>query len=546
MKIVNREKEILPILKEFVGIKSRTGTHDENLGSDFIFNFISNLVYFKKNPEHMGKVSIPGDPFNRTIPYGFIKGNSNNTVILSGHFDVVDEFDYKDAKELAFTIGDELVGLLSHNDMNETQRADFESNGWIWGKGAADMKGGLTIHMDILREFSQLAMEGKLNGSIVFMGVCDEESYSQGMRYGVKILSSLKDEYGLNYKLLINPEPTDLVHNKQIMAIGSVGKLMPVVVVQGVTSHVGHCFDGFNPLSVLSKIYDETNGALEFSDAFEGEASMPPTWIKMRDLKEIYDASIPLRAGGYFTVLSFTSSPKIIMDKLLRIANDVAKSQIQRVEINYENYKKINKFEIKQGLGFNAKVYDFNGLIEELEAKRGEEFHRFYEGAYEEVKGKIYSGDLNFPDGTMMLMEKVMEFANFTQPVVVISFAPPYYPAVYGGENSKKAYNIISELSKEFDVQVDYQNYFPGISDNSYSNMSFKMDSLEVVKSTTPLWGQIYSIDFDAILNVNVPAIIYGPIGRDYHKWAERVHKDSLFRVVPSVTRELIKKAWKF
>ena len=39
-------------------------------------------------------------------------------------------------------------------------------------------------------------------------------------------------------------------------------------------------------------------------DLYEEEATMPPTWLKFRDLKEVYDVSIPTKAAGYFTVLS--------------------------------------------------------------------------------------------------------------------------------------------------------------------------------------------------------------------------------------------------
>lgn len=546
MEIVDRKNEILPLLCDLVSLKSKTGTCDENLASDFIYDFLSNLEYFKKYPIQLEQAYIPDDPLNRSVVYGIIQGNSNKTVILSGHFDVVDELDYKDAGDSAFDIGSALMDKLKHKKMNPLQKEDMESDNWLWGRGVCDMKGGLSIHIDIIEEFSTLAMNGELDGTIVFMWVCDEESYSQGMRFGVKILSQLKEEYKLDYKLLINPEPTDLIQGRQIMSIGSVGKLMPVVVVQGVTSHIGHCFDGFNPLNLLSKIYDRTNGCLEFSDSFSGEASMPPTWIKFRDLKDTYDASIPFRAGGYFTVLSLTSSPKDIMNRLVAIANEVSQAEVKRGEENYVEFKKINRFETKSSLGFDVNVWDFESLVEELKEKKGRGFEIFYEQAYEQIKDKIERGEMNFPDGTMLLMEKIMDSADLTQPAVVISFAPPYYPAVFGGKNSQKAYDFVKEASKEFNVEVDFQNYFKGISDNSYTNMSFKREDLEIVKSATPLWGKVYSIDFDAIENVNVPAIIYGPVGRDYHKWAERVEKKSLFEVVPSVTRELIKKAWEF
>ena len=141
------ETEILKILTELVALKSRTGTSAENLASDYIYNFISSLEYFRAHSENCGLVAIESDPMKRHIPYGLIQGKSGDTVILSGHFDVVDEFDYGDAREIAYNIGEELENALKKNTMTEEQKQDMESGEWIWAKGAADMKGGLAIHM---------------------------------------------------------------------------------------------------------------------------------------------------------------------------------------------------------------------------------------------------------------------------------------------------------------------------------------------------------------------------------------------------------------
>ena len=39
--------------------------------------------------------------------------------------------------------------------------------------------------------------------------------------------------------------------NGQEVFLGSVGKCMPVVLVQGRTAHVSRCFDGLNAVGVL-------------------------------------------------------------------------------------------------------------------------------------------------------------------------------------------------------------------------------------------------------------------------------------------------------
>lgn len=545
-------EKILRLTTELTAIKSRSGTSDENEASDYIFNYISNLEYFKIYPENCGLFAIEDDPSGRSIPYGFIKGKTGSTVILSGHFDVVDEFDYGDAAGLAFTIGDELTKALEKRDMTEQQRQDMDSGEWIWAKGAADMKGGLAIHLTLLEEFSKQAVSGTLEGSILFAVVPDEESYSRGMRSAVKLLSDIRKGENLDYKLLINPEPTDIVDGRQVMFLGTVGKTMPVVVVQGISSHIGHCFDGFNPLNILTGIYSRTNGSLEFTDRYKDEAVMPPTWLKMRDLKEVYDVSIPLRAAGYFTVLSLNSGPGQILSKLTAICRRVAEEEAEKLERTYSEYKRINKFETKSQLGFRPRVYTFSALRDELEERDGDRFREFYSSAYNRIADEISSGSLNYPDGTIRLIEEVLDFGGFTDPVVVTAFAPPYYPAVNGnmvrGKEffALKACDIVAGLSAEKGQEVTYQNFFMGISDNSYTAITGDEAENREFAEEAPLWGKAYSIDFDSVDNINVPAVIYGPIGKEYHKWSERVNKKSLLCTVPEITRQLIKQAWDF
>lgn len=125
------EDRIMKILTELTAIKSRTGTADENLAADYIYKYIKNLAYFKEHEDNCGLAEIESDPLKRHIPYGLIRGKSGSTVILGGHFDVVDEFDYGDARELAYNIGEDLEETLRKNSMTAEQKG--------YGIGRVDM-----------------------------------------------------------------------------------------------------------------------------------------------------------------------------------------------------------------------------------------------------------------------------------------------------------------------------------------------------------------------------------------------------------------------
>ena len=91
---------------------------------------------------------------------------------------------------------------------------------------------------------------------------------------------------------------------------------------------------------------------------------------------------------------------------------------------------------------------------------------------------------------------------------------------------------------------MDYENSFMGISVASYSAMDHGLD-YNKFSANTPMWGDLYSLDFKAIEEIGMPAVIYGPIGKEYQQWTERVNKKSIFETVPSVTRELFDFVWK-
>ena len=118
---------------------------------------------------------------------------------------------------------------------------------------------------------------------------------------------------------------------------------MPAIIVQGKKGHAGHCYEGFLALGIISDIYQRTNGSLQFSDVYEDEATVPPTWANMRDMKKGYDVSIPHRAYGYFTVLTFDSTPESTIDKLRRICTDAFENQVRKPDGEYQEYKKIKK-----------------------------------------------------------------------------------------------------------------------------------------------------------------------------------------------------------
>ncbi len=218
---------------------------------------------------------------------GLVKGKDDYIVVLIHHNDVVDVEDFKTLKPYAY-LPEELETELMKikGDLLTDAREDLESGNYIFGRGTANMKGGGSIQLALMKRYSEIE---NLKGNILIISVPDEENLSAGMLSAV-LLKELKEKHKLNYLMMINSEPHQRVDkNVGVLSEGSVGKMMPFFYVRGFLSHVGKIFEGFNPVSLLSKIVCKTDLNLELSDFLEDEASPPPTWLYFKERKYNYD-----------------------------------------------------------------------------------------------------------------------------------------------------------------------------------------------------------------------------------------------------------------
>ena len=120
----------------------------------------------------------------------------------------------------------------------------------------------------------QIPSEGQVN--LLYLSVGDEESYSRGMRGALGLLTDLQEKFDLNYVLAVDSEPFESeVGKEKVLHIGTVGKLMPVVVAQGVLSHMKEPLKGINALSLLVAIASQLDLHPDLADQALGRNVSP-------------------------------------------------------------------------------------------------------------------------------------------------------------------------------------------------------------------------------------------------------------------------------
>ena len=543
----NLSSKIKALLYDYMKIETFTGTANERLVEDFFVKHFENIPYFKEHPDYWGLYKIEGDVFDRSVCWAMVKGSENpeNAVVLIHHYDVVGIEDFKTLKDYAFSPDLLAEELLKNQEMlNQEAREDLLSGDYIFGKGGCDMKAGGSIQYSLLEEYSKTL---DLPGTVIVISVPDEENLSAGMRGAAVLLSELKKAHGFNYKLMINSEPHQRKNpEKGIYSLGSVGKLLPFVYVRGYMSHAGKAFEGLNPDNIMAEVIRRTELNMDLSDAFGNECSPPPTWLNVKDSKALYDVSMPLSAFGCLSVLTLTSTPSEILEKIKTICEESFDKIIKEMNASYLEFRR-RRGEKEESLPWEVCVNTFSDLMKEAEDSCGNSFDELYQSKFNEVKEKFHSGEYSIIDSNFKLVEFLLELVEDTRPRIIYGLVPPYYPCTSNIEyekNDEKIKNLTDVLNeftfKEFNQIYDREYFFTGISDLSYVSMSDPETVRHSIEKSMPLFGELYDIPFEEIHDISMPMINIGPWGKDFHKLTERVLKEDTLVRTPRILNHAI------
>ncbi|MFB0918551.1 MAG: M20/M25/M40 family metallo-hydrolase [Clostridiaceae bacterium] len=532
---------VLELLLRYVEHKTHTGTELENNNINFFKTWFEEVPYLKENPSNCGFYPIKNDPLKRNVCYAMLKGTGNKTVVMIHHTDTVDTDDYGKYKEAAYHPYD-LEEILKSGEImiDDAAKKDLESGEWLFGRGASDMKSGGSVHLAIFEEFSK---KENFEGNLIILGVPDEENSSAGMRAAVHLLKELKEKYNLDYILMLNGEPHERIdENKISLYDGSAGKIMPVVYVRGKLAHVGQIFKGLNPISVLSEIVRNTELNPDFIEKRGNTATLPPTWLYFKDNKEVYDVSLPLSATGYMSVLTLYRDPFDIMEDLKKIAKTSFVEVLKRSRLSLAEYTKVGTIDYGK-MEWEPVVLHYGELLEKVIEEKGEAVRTEIKDFSERVAEMVKKHEISRIQGSNMLIEKVIEYWSFKDPVVVLAMSPPYYPATSNSmlESGKEIDSLIEELmaysKEELSTEIEVQNYFTGISDLSYAMFNGDNKAIKYIEDNMLLWGKSYTVPLAEIRDISMPVLNIGSWGKDLHKYTERILIKDLTDRVPKLTR---------
>lgn len=534
------------ILK-YVGTKTDTNSKEERNVERFYEEWFNKVEYFKNNPDKCGLFDIPDDYLDRKVPWCLLKGEGNDTIVFIHHYDTVETKDYGILEPLARSPY-ELMKAFKEGKMEFSSevKEDLFSDEWLFGRGVSDMKGGGAIQLSLIEEYSK---DSNFKGNIVLIAVPDEENLSAGMRGAAVLLKSLKEKYGLEFKLMLNSEPHERGKDlRPTIYDGSIGKIMPVFYVRGKLAHVGQVYSGLNPINLLSEIIRRTELNPNFIEKVGTTTNPAPTWLYHKDRKMVYDVSLPIASCGYMSILPLARSPKSIMEELKDISMDSFKKVIDDMNKDYKAYTQIAGIEFEP-LPWEPKVKFYSELYKEAINDSGEKFEEAFKVLIDEIKERFNRNEITIIESANMIIEKTLEYVKDKSPMVILALTPPYYPSTNNlmlGEKAKEIDSVIEDIKayakENFNEEYKVENYFTGISDLSYAMSVSSQEDIDYIGENMLMWGDVYYIPLEIIKEISMPVLNVGPWGKDLHKYTERVNKNDLFYRTPQLLDLVISK----
>ena len=524
----------------FIGlcrVKSIVGSpNGENAAAEFIYDRLSGIDYFRKNPKNVWFDTLEGDPMGRKNICAFVEAGkkTSKTVIFIGHIDVVGTDVCGEFSELAFE-PEKYTEKMRDVDIPQDARSDLNAGGWLFGRGVADMKSGLTVLTGIFTEMSENI--SNLECNYLLLGLADEENNGFGVHQAIKMLARMKSEQGLDFVCCIDAEPTITSEEKDIARIylGTIGCATPFALCMGKESHVGEYFEGVNGALIASHLNMLAEGDPDTSDEWKGVWYSPQTCLKLQELRQGYSVTLPERVILCYNVLMVARTP----DEILAYFEEKAKIALDRAIAQVKDRR--NKLFAKGAVMLPEISYDYEvmyyseliGMVEKVTGRNHEDIAREFFASLDPASDS--------QDRGIALINKYIDLAGIDGLKVIIGFLSPYCQSRVNDRETPyelavlKATEQVKEwFEKTYEKPLVVSEVYEGISDMSEFGFQESREELDFLTSNLVGYKTDINTPFESMMELDIPVINMGPIGKDAHKMTERVYLPYVFEVLPN------------
>ena len=269
------------------------------------------------------------------------------------------------------------INFLGHTDvvlnLNNWTAPPFKGvikNGYLYGRGAQDMKGGIACWISAVSRFIK---NNKFEGSLSILIAADEETSGLGAPSLIKYLKNKREK--IDFAIVGEPSSNRKVGDE--IRIGRRGSMNAKLTVVGKSGHSAFYGSYINPCTTLAR----TITKLKSTKLDSGTKYMPPSHLEVTkmNVNNLSENVVPQSAEADFNV-RFNSKHKSssLKKKLNRIISSVVKKDKCKFKVDYRVsgeafYTKPNK-EI-----YNVKkvIKKITGISAKLNCRGGTSDSRF-------------------------------------------------------------------------------------------------------------------------------------------------------------------------
>lgn len=540
---------MLNLTKELVRIRSVSHTPGENEAADAIFSLLAKEDYFRDHPEFLRFLPVEEGGLQRRAVLAFVEAGEpvSRTVLLNGHFDVVDTDVCGDLADLAFD-ADAYTAAVGRRDIPEEAREDLASGNWLFGRGVMDMKAGLAVHMAYLAHMARHRDE--LGVNLLFLAVPDEEGSSVGMRGSLSGLCAFIRERRLDLVAALSGEPafwtsktTGESRPHRVLFTGTTGKIMPLFFCVGREAHVGYAFDGVNAAAIAARVVCLMDACPDLIDGSGPDTLTPPVCLKLKDLRDTYSVTLPERAAAYFNVLTVSRSPLDMLSICCDVAQRALDETLSGIKEAGRRFQQLSGRRDTPVPDWQSSVVTVHELTERLAGELGaEEAEKTLRDFAEALPA-----DMDEREKGLAVLDHLVSLLNLKGPAVVVGFLPPYYPQrinLRATDKERRLRSIMEGVLDDLEKsvgQVSLVDCFSGIMDLSYMGFQGRPEELNTLAENMPGWGTFFSLSMKDLMSLDVPIASVGPSGKDAHKDTERLELDYSFTVAPKMLERVIR-----
>jgi succinyl-diaminopimelate desuccinylase len=227
--------------------------------------------------------------------------------------------------------GDPVFAFLGHTDVVSAGQAEewhadpFRAeirDGYLYGRGAADMKGSIAAMIIALEDFVKSNPDHP--GTIGLLLTSDEEG--DAINGTVKVIDYFEQQ-NINLKWCLVGEPSSHEKVGDIIKNGRRGSLGAKLIVKGIQGHVAYPHLAKNPIHMLAPALHELC-SIEWD---QGNEFYPPTSFQVSNINA-GDGTVNVIPGNVEVLFNFRFSTEVTAEELMQRSEAI----LNKHELDYE------------------------------------------------------------------------------------------------------------------------------------------------------------------------------------------------------------------